>query len=48
MLVAEITSPHTLRRGKFAFSISATDQPLRANRLAATDPAGPPPMIKAS
>src|SRR5688572_10557239 len=43
-----MNSPHTLRRGKRAFSTTATDQPARASRRAAVEPAGPAPMTIAS
>src|SRR5688572_77637 len=45
---AEMNSPHTLRRGKLVFSTIATDQPARASRSAAVEPAGPAPMTIAS
>src|SRR4051812_13278213 len=47
-LVAEMNSPHTLRRGKGVFSTNATDQPRCASNLAAVDPAGPAPITIAS
>ena len=47
-LLAAMHSPQTLRRGKRCFSTSATDQPARANRIAAEDPAGPAPTMTAS
>src|SRR5439155_5026791 len=47
-LVGERYSPQTLRRGKFAFSTTATSQPARASVSAAIAPAGPPPISSAS
>ena len=47
-LLAAMHSPQTLRRGKRCFSTSATDQPARASRIAAADPAGPAPTMTAS
>ena len=47
-LLAAMHSPQTLRRGKRCFSMIATDQPARANNMAADDPAGPAPIITAS
>src|SRR5471030_245104 len=48
MLVAEMNSPQTLRRGKLLFSTIAIDHPARASSNAAVDPAGPAPMTIAS
>src|SRR4051794_12828099 len=48
MLVAEMNSPQTLRRGKLLFSTIATDHPARASKSAAVDPDGPAPMTIAS
>ena len=47
-LLAAMHSPQTLRRGKRWRSISATDQPARASRIAAAEPAGPAPTIATS
>ena len=47
-LLAAMQSPHTLRRGKPCFSTSATDQPARASKIAAVDPAGPAPTMTTS
>ena len=47
-LLAARHSPHTLRRGKRFFSVSATRQPARASRMAAVEPARPAPTITAS
>src|SRR5262245_56879628 len=41
-------SPQTLRRGNTRFSTSATDQPASASRMAAVEPATPPPITSAS
>ena len=41
-------SPQTLSRGKQCCSIRATRQRARDRRIAASDPAGPPPMIVTS
>ena len=46
--VAERYSPQTLRRGNDFCSTMATDSPLSASKIAAADPAGPPPIITAS
>ena len=48
MVAAEMNSPHTLRRGNPARSISATDQPTCARSRAAVPPAGPLPITAAS
>src|SRR5258706_12108390 len=48
MVVAEINSPQTLRRGNRLFSTSATLQPAWASSRAADEPAGPAPMMSAS
>jgi hypothetical protein len=48
MLVAEMNSPHTLRRGNSAFSTIATARPCLASANAAQEPAGPAPMMTAS
>jgi hypothetical protein len=47
-VAAEMNSPHTLRRGKGAFSTIATTSPARASSSAAADPAGPAPATIAS
>ena len=47
-LLAATHSPHTLRRGNAWRSISATDQPARAKRIAALAPAGPAPTMATS
>ena len=47
-VVAEMYSPHTLRRGNSAFSTIATRSPPRASESAAVAPAGPPPITSAS
>ena len=47
-LLAEMYSPHTLRRGNELFSTIATAHPRRASDSAADVPAGPPPMTIAS
>src|SRR5439155_1156904 len=46
--VAEMYSPHTLRRGNRDFSMTATRQPARASSSPAVAPPGPPPMTIAS
>src|SRR5689334_22204023 len=48
MLVADMNSPQTLRRGKLLFSTIAIDHPARASSSAAVDPAGPAPRMIAS
>src|SRR3954470_11371690 len=45
---AAMYSPQTLRRGKGAFSTTATERPARASSSAASAPAGPPPMTRTS
>ena len=47
-LLAAMHSPQTLRRGNACRSISATDQPARASRIAAAAPAGPAPTMATS
>ena len=47
-VVAEMYSPHTLRRGNTAFSTTITRRPWRASRAAAVAPDGPPPITSAS
>src|SRR6266700_2064841 len=46
--VPETYSPHTLRLGNPAFSMTAAFQPARPNISPAEAPAGPPPIIIAS
>src|SRR5688572_33251376 len=43
-----MNSPHTLGRGKAAFSSTATERPARARCSAAVAPAGPPPITATS
>ena len=45
---AAMNSPHTLRRGKRAFSSTTTEWPARARSSAAVAPAGPPPVMRTS
>src|SRR5262249_20135690 len=47
-VVAEIYSPQTFRRGNSLRSRTHTDQPARASSRAAVEPAGPPPITRAS
>ena len=47
-LLAAMHSPQTLRRGKACRSTRATDQPARASRIAAAEPAGPAPTMATS
>src|SRR3954447_12911734 len=48
MLVADMNSPQTLRRGNSLFSTIAIDHPARARSSAAVEPAGPAPITMAS